>query len=261
MKHFCRSVDFLSTQVDNGDHVLAVDYFGRPPGADFVALVRARPEIGWVEDRAHALDPGEEPWGTWVLYSPRKLLGVPDGGILVARHGPLPPLSTRMPVDLAFVLPSLERFEDVEECDNQRWYANYVREEAAMNVGPQQMSRLSLHILKGSDAQADSVARRKNYSILNQRLRKWAFFQEAQISFAPLGFPVRVRSAAALASRLSEHGIFAARHWSTLPSEPSTFATEHRLAGELLTLPCDYRYGEIEMHRVADTMIEMMPGV
>ena len=250
--------DFLSEQIQDGDHVLAIDYFGRPASPELVSLALARPDVGWVEDCAHALDPPDSTWADWLLYSPRKLIGVPDGGLLVAGRKALWPLVTSPATDFAFALPSLERFEDRDETDNERWYANYVRQEGAMGVGLQQMSRLSLEVLKASDPNADSRARRSNFRILHQRLREWAFFPQAEISFVPLGFPVRVKSAATVAKRLFESRIFAARHWRNLPSDPSMFAVEHRLAQELLTLPCDYRYGEPEMHHVADVVLELI---
>lgn len=251
-------IDVLSPQVRNGDHVLAVDYFGRPPSSDFVSLVRERPEVGWIEDRAHALDPADGAWGDWLLYSPRKLIGVPDGGILVARQKPLPFLTTVPPSDLAFVLPALERFEDRDETDNQRWYASYLHAEQTMRVGVQAMSRLTFEILNTADAHADAELRRGNYRVLHRRLREWAFLPGPDVPFAPLGFPVRVKSADALSRRLAELRIFAARHWRTLPSDPAVFASEHRLAKELLTLPCDYRYNEADMHRVADGVLASM---
>jgi hypothetical protein len=251
-------IDYLSEQIADGDHVLVIDYFGRPPTSEFVSLARDRPGVGWLEDCAQALDPPESAWADWLLYSPRKLLGVPDGGLLVASRATLGPLATLPLTDFAFALPSVERFEDFDETDNARWYGKYVAEENALGVGLQQMSRLSLEVLKGSDLRADSTARHSNYRILYQRLREWAFFPQPQISFTPLGFPVRVKSAHSLAKRLSERRIFAARHWSRLPSDRSLFAMEHRLAEELLTLPCDYRYGEPEMHRVADIVLEQI---
>jgi hypothetical protein len=43
-----------------------------------------------------------------------------------------------------------------------------------------------------------------------------------------------------------------------LPSDPQQHAHEHGLAGELLTLPCDYRYGEPEMKRIAEAVRECL---
>jgi len=251
-------IDFLSRQVLDGDHVLVIDYFGRPPTRDFIAFARGLPNVGWIEDRAHSLEPVDIAWADWQLYSPRKLFGVPDGGILVSRQKELKPLVTISATDLSFALPSLERFEDRDENDNQRWYDNYLRQEAAMSVGLQGMSRLSLEVLNACDANVDSELRRRNYKILHRRLDKWAFFPDLAISFAPLGFPLRVKSAEKLCHRLSEVRIFAARHWRHIPSDPSIFPFEHQLAGELVTLPCDYRYEDSDMQRVADAVLDAM---
>ena len=252
------NVDFLATNLADDDHVLAIDYFGRPVSTDFTALVRARPGIGWIEDRAQALNPEAPPWGDWILYSPRKLVGVPDGGIFVAHNKPLPPMRTISPVDFAFALPALERFEDVDEADNVRWYVRFLHAEAMMTIGTQSMSRLSMEILRFSNAKLDCEIRRRNFEILHARLQEWAFIPDAKIPFAPLGFPVRVRSSAELADRLALERIFAPRHWYPLPSDPAQFAAEHRLASELLTLPCDYRYDEADMHRVAEAVRRSM---
>jgi selenocysteine lyase/cysteine desulfurase len=254
------SVDFLSAQVRAGDHVLAIAYFGRPVGPDFADLARSRPDVGWVEDRAQALDLAAPAFGDWLVYSPRKLLGVPDGGVLVGRTKALAAIDPLPPTNVEFMLPSLERFEDVEEVDNERWYSDYAREERLMRVEATAMSRLSLELLKRFDVATDGELRRTNFEILHQRLHRYAFLPEVRPSFAPLGFPVRIESAATLSACLAEQRIFAARHWQNLPSDPSAFPDEHQLAKELLTLPCDYRYREEDMHRVANAVIAAMTG-
>jgi hypothetical protein len=49
--------------------------------------------------------------------------------------------------------------------------------------------------------------------------------------------------------------IFCARHWADLPSPAADFPAEHELSRRLITLPCDHRYGEAEMARVADVFL------
>jgi hypothetical protein len=247
-------VDFLAANVRDRDHVLAIDYFGRSARRDFIALVQARPGVGWIQDCAHRLATGQE-WGDWKLYSPRKLLGVPDGGILVARRGPLPSLQTAAPADFSFMLPAIARFEDESETDNDRWYAAYARQEATMQVGLQAMSRLSLAIVDACDYHAQCEARHRNFLALHHRLSAWAQFLDVDVDFAPLGYPIRTSSADAIGAELARVRVFAARHWRALPSPSNDFPKEHRLARELITLPCDDRYNEADMDRVANAVI------
>jgi dTDP-4-amino-4,6-dideoxygalactose transaminase len=245
----------LDAAMRRGDAAIGVDYFGFSPPAEFTALVEARDDVLWIEDRAQALDPGATPWGDWLLYSPRKLVGVPDGGILVSRHetlaDPLRPRAT----DFDFLSPALMRLEDTEEADHCRWYAQYRAVEQANAVSLQPMSRLSFGLLCRMDAAAISAARRRNFACLSHAFSDLALPSlGAGTSAVPFGLAIRVGDAAALAGRLAEAGMFCARHWAALPCAPEAFAAEHGLARSLLTLPCDQRYGEAEMKRLIDAV-------
>ena len=247
---------WLARHIAPNDHVVAVDYFGRPAASSFVDLVRLRRDVEWIEDRAHALDTADDAWGDWLLYSPRKLIGVPDGGILVAHARPLPAVELRPLPDVDYMLPSIERLEDTSEVANDRWYGHYVQKEASAPTGPWRMSELSRGLLQHVDLQRDVDSRRRNFAVLARKLRDWAFLHDAEPTYAPMGFPIRVPSAGGLATKLAQHRIFAARHWQHLPSDPSMFPREHRLAQQLLTLPCDYRYDASQMESVAKTVID-----
>ena len=75
----------LAADLAAGDLVVTVAYFGAPVCDDLRQLAARRADAVWVEDRAQALlvDAADAVPGAWHLYSPRKLLGVADGGILV----------------------------------------------------------------------------------------------------------------------------------------------------------------------------------
>lgn len=124
-----------------------------------------------------------------------------------------------------------------------------------MCVGREAMSRLSIGLLQRCDAGTDADIRRSNAAVLHRRLPDWAFLPDTAGSFVPMGFPILVQSADRVVARLAESRIFAARHWRDLPVEPTEFPIEHAIARQLVTLPCDYRYGERDMHRVADAVI------
>jgi hypothetical protein len=233
-----------------GDVVLVVHYFGRPPGAGLRALAAARPDIVWVEDRAQALDPAVPPFGDVLLYSPRELLGVPDGGVLVGvRHAFGGSSGAPGPEAAELARPLLLRLEAEEH--NDLWYGAYRASEAAMPSGPAPMSRLTEALLARIDVEPVARARRDNYARLHAALADLALFPDPEPAWVPLGLPVRVVDAAALARRLALRRVFCARHWGELPSDADAFAREHRLARELLTLPCDQRYGAADMDRLA----------
>ena len=118
------------------------------------------------------------------------------------------------------------------------------------------MSRISETILRGMDASALARRRRANYRLLQAHLGDLALFGDASARWVPSGFPIRVTGADRLWKRLCAQGIFAQRHWARLPSPPRAFVREHRLARELVTLPCDHRYGTPEMMRIVAAIRE-----
>jgi selenocysteine lyase/cysteine desulfurase len=77
-----RSLSWLD-DVRSGDVVVMVDYFGQLVSLEQVGAIRARG--AWVvEDATQAmLSDGAGGRGDFAVFSPRKFLGVPDGGILI----------------------------------------------------------------------------------------------------------------------------------------------------------------------------------
>src|SRR5579871_2415391 len=74
-------------RVRRGDMVVVIDYFGFPhPPAIFRALRRAGAVV--LEDASQAMfSAGVGRWADFVAYSPRKFVGVAEGGILALRRG------------------------------------------------------------------------------------------------------------------------------------------------------------------------------
>lgn len=241
--------DFLKTHLKDGDAVVAIDYFGRNPDAAFLEYCKTRSDIHWIEDRAQALLPAVQPWGDYMLYSPRKLLGVADGGIVVGIKTSLSDITYESAIEPDATHPAIMRAADKEESNNAAWYAAYVATEEAMNISPQTMSQTSKKILDRADAAAISTQRKANYMTLMQALSDIALLPKDATDFVPFGFPIRIPERKMLAALLHKNNIFAAHHWPELPS-PASFTNEHKLADLILTLPCDHRYDTRDMQRV-----------
>lgn len=246
----------LASKMRAGDCILAVDYFGRPPSGDFQAFVAEHPEVLWVEDRAQALDPGCAEWAPWVLYSPRKLFGVPDGGILKSTMGSVPAAAYEGGGEAERAGPRILRRDDADERDNEVWYAAYRAVEEAMAVSREPMSQLTCGHLRAIDVEAVCCRRRENFKSLNELLGNAVMADGCTPAYVPFGFPVRVAGRDDVCDRLREKRVFAARYWQSLPSDAAEFPTEHAFGKELLLLPCDHRYDRSDMERVAQIFEE-----
>lgn len=245
-------VAMLSRNAAAGDMVIGVDYFGHPPSASFLQLVKERTDLVWIEDRAHAIDPGVT-WGDWLVYSPRKLFGVTDGGIGICLNAErqIEPPKTEACTDYSFMLPALARYEDKTEDHNAAWYELYQREEKKQADGRYEMSRLSKHILQCCSIALVSQQRRKNAEKLYERLRCRMVYEALEPTFVPGGVPILTRNKTELVSHLAGQGIYLATHWPRISAPASLHPAAHDLSRSILTVPCDQRYDDADMAMMA----------
>ena len=114
--------NFLKAKLTAGDLAVVIDYFGWPPSRALIELAADMHDVTWVEDRAQCLWTQDPPWAPWILYSPRKLVGVSDGGILLGPEDmSIPNKSSENGYD-SFSLPELMRFEDPKGTGSFNWY-------------------------------------------------------------------------------------------------------------------------------------------
>lgn len=250
--------------VARGDVVLAVNYFGRSPGPAWHDFVARHGNLTFVEDCAQTLDTGEEPWGDWRLFSPRKLFGVPEGGLLVpvsarAHNAGLkgPSLSSDPAAAAARLAPM--RLRRAEPMRNALWYPVYQAVEAAHTAGLRAMSAEALDLLISLDPQAMIAMRKANFARLAGRLAAVAMFKDVAPRYAPMGFPIVLppdRRDGFLA-RLHAASIFPAVHWRDIAA-PESFNQDHARSRSIATLPCDHRYGVANMDRLIDACLKAL---
>ena len=243
-----------------GPHVFVlVHYFGFPN-----ALSQARAycdQYGMVlfEDAAHVLLPGGGIGeAELVIFSPRKLLAIPSGGLLVLRKdwaGHLEPPSGDAPIGGSLcwlVRRSAQRLMLGLRIPWHRFRkagrnAESPRPIHELPIETQQCDPLALRLLAiaGQDLSGVADRRRENYA----RLAEWAApmvgarpaFPHLPEGVCPYAFPLLVHGGCeAVASRLQSRGVPASR-WPDLPPEVLTAKEMHRVAvrmyERLLLLP------------------------
>lgn len=251
------SDDWLQ-RVGRSDLVIIIDYFGFPLHADYALAARRRG--AWVlEDACQALlteTAGRH--GDFAVFSPRKFLGVPDGGILTSRRGRRgkgeAPRLESAPSEWWFrgFSAGVARGEFDRHGGSREWFEVYQEVERSQPVGRYVMSEFTRRVLeKWAGHRAAARRRVENYRCLSGALKEWALFPSLPAGVVPLGFPLRTRQRDRLRKWLFRHDIYPPVHWPLAGVVPKRYVESHRLASEILTIPCDQRYGIEDMARVA----------
>ncbi|HXQ46960.1 MAG TPA: hypothetical protein VN806_10110, partial [Caulobacteraceae bacterium] len=106
-------------------------------------LVASRPDVLWIEDRAQAMDTGASDWGDVALYSPRKLVGVGDGGLLIGDEPLPPPFGRASPSPVA----QMRRALDPRGRRPDRWFPAFQDQEGRFGVDCGVMSPATRRVL------------------------------------------------------------------------------------------------------------------
>jgi hypothetical protein len=242
-------------EIQAGDMVVFIDYFGFNQWSDSGAEARKRG--AWIVEDAWQALLNERfcDYSHYVIFSPRKFVGVPDGGILLAQgdtslpeqNFPAPP--TRWWIE-AFTASQL-RAEFDRHGGERRWFELFRKTGAEGPLEPYRMSELSQLILENAiDFAGVSRRRRDNFRLLARALPELAMFVELPDEVVPLGFPIRLAERDRVRQALFEEQIYPPTHWPLDGFIPKEFSTSHALAGKILTLPCDQRYGEDDIERM-----------
>ena len=258
------SDDAWLKNVQSGDIVVFIDYFGFNLWNSYGK--KAKERGAWVvEDACQAmLNLHFSEQADYVIASPRKFIGVPDGGILSAQNrASLPPGNLPSP-PVEWWLDALKASQLRAEFDrhggDREWFELFRKTDPHGPVEPTRMSELSSLLLDhANDYGGISASRRQNFSQLAAALPEFAMFCELPDEVVPLGFPVRVRERDNIALALREHEIYPPVHWPIQNIVPEEYHSSHRLSLEIMTLPCDQRYSSEDMTRLIRVFKSLNP--
>jgi dTDP-4-amino-4,6-dideoxygalactose transaminase len=239
-----------------GEMILFIDYFGFNNWTEMGGEAHRRG--AWVvEDACQAmLNTRFCEYSHYVIFSPRKFIGVPDGGVLLpCGDAALPErdlsAAPREWWRRAFAASRL-RSEFDRYGGDRRWYEWFQITERDAPQSPTRMSELSSSILTDAvDYAAHALKRAENYQCLANAFPREALFPTLTPGVAPLGFPVVLDHRSRVLRSLYAAAIYPAIHWSIDGVVPTEFSSSHQLASRIATLPCDQRYSEADMERMA----------
>lgn len=256
------SMEWISA-VCPGDLVVLADYFGFPCDPACVRQIQKQGALV-LEDASQALlSRGVGQCADFVLYSPRKFLGVPDGGILVLTKKLSAEPIMLEPPPAAWWLKAFEAVVLRREFDrhggDRRWFELFRESEIEGPVGRFAMSELTrLLLLHGFDYTEIAENRVANYRQLASELGTIALFPALPDGVVPLGFPIRVSKRDQLREVLFSRNIYPPVHWPVKGVVPDSFTDSHRLSAMIMTLPCDQRYGPADMERIVSVVKKEM---
>jgi hypothetical protein len=242
-------------EVERNDLVVFIDYFGFRHWEDQAA--EAAGLGAWiVEDASQAfLDPQFSAHTHYVVTSPRKFAGVPDGCVLAARGGAPLPSADLPPPPAAWWQDSLRASVLRGEFDRhngaREWLDLFQHTEATGPSEPACMSELSALLLQRAvNWPAVARQRRNNYSFLAGALGQLALLPDLPPDVVPLGFPVALDGRDGLRQALFTKQIFPPVHWNLGAAVPREFTVSHRMSARIMTVPCDQRYTPADLERV-----------
>ena len=248
-------------RIQPGDVVILIDYFGFP--GDVAWITRIKQRGAWVlEDATQALLSSRvgQP-ADFVVFSPRKSVGVPDGGILIVNcEMDLSNVRLEKPPAqwwLKALSASVLRREFDIYGGSRYWFELFQEVEIGRPIGAYAMSELSWTLLRCSFDYSTIAQRRvDNYRLLLNKLGDIALFAHLPEKVVPLGFPIRVKHRDDLRQVLFDNQIYPPVHWPVQGIVPQEFSDSHRLADEIMTLPCDQRYDREDMERMASIILK-----
>lgn len=231
------------------DMIVVVNYFGLHDHAIDQLLKRLNKHQVVVDNSQAFFSKPFDCLGT--LYSPRKFMGVPDGGILHTRYELTPEVLTEQSdVDsLSRCLYLTKRLGLGAEAG----YADYQAAESTLAcTQPQSMSQLTRKILSSVDIDTIAALRRRNYLFFSESIRA---FNKKHIPLlndaVPLCYPFTTDNKA-LRSELIKEKVFLATYWPDVRSRVSADSVELGFVEQMLPIPIDQRNSLESLERIVN---------
>ena len=242
----------LTDEIELGknEYLLFTNYFGIKD--TYIKELASRYRERLIVDNAQAFfaEPIE---GVKTVYSPRKFVGIPDGGIAYMENG--------------FDLSGLELDISYNRCSHllkrldlgaEAGYTDF-RENSCqlMNQPVKRMSNLTWNLLQGIDFDSVKKQRRENFKQLHEALSEinQLYISDIETFACPMVYPFYT-SDDTLKKCLIENKIFVATYWPNVLNWCKEGMLEYKLASRVIAIPIDQRYGKENMKKIIKMILE-----
>lgn len=255
---------------------VVVHYFGFPNATSKASEFCKQLGMILFEDAAHMLSLGSETGkGELIIFSPRKVLALPSGGLLLARKNFVASLqSAGVENDWSESLSWVARrlTQKILLQLHMPWHRFKSSDETTLAVDGRNgtvsarpaANRYSLKLLRviESDFQATIARRRANYTRLLQLIKAFdavkPLFADLPNDVCPYAFPLLVKQGSQkVVRKLKESGVMASR-WPDLPPEVTNDSADHEIAIDtyqrLMLLPIHQSLNAEDMDTVGSTL-------
>lgn len=187
--------------------------------------------------------------GADVLYSCRKFFGVTDGAYLFTDSR----IESEFEIDMSYQRMNfiLGRFEN----NANEFYNEYIVNNKVFRNQPiKQMSKLTHNLLRGIDYNSVRQKRTQNYCFLHSRL-KGINQLNLTVPEGAFMYPLYIDNGFVIRKELQKNKIYVPMLWPGVLNVCAPNMLEYKLARNLLPLPCDQRYSEIEMNIIVEEIM------
>ena len=234
-----------------GEYIIANNYFGIKD--EYINKLAEKYGDHLIVDCAQALFAKPNP-GVNYFYSTRKFVGVADGG--VAYLGKAETSSVTV-TEMECTVDHDSHLYKRKEFGAEAGFADYQENEKKLDNQPiRWMSDTTRRILDHIDFDKLISCRRRNFSLLHNALNDKNFLVLPAIEtfVCPMVYPFVTRIDRDLRNELIYNKVFVARYWPNV-LQLGNFDTEYQMATRVIPIPCDQRYGEDEMNRIIEIII------
>jgi CelD/BcsL family acetyltransferase involved in cellulose biosynthesis/dTDP-4-amino-4,6-dideoxygalactose transaminase len=248
----------LELKSEGAEALLIIHYFGFPQPLERIMGFCQSKGVLLIEDCAHALyskleDKPLGSFGLFGVFSLKKTLPLPDGGMLLLNHGRTaeakeikggyPVLST---------LSQLEKWTEFKTGISPRCYLlqidslrnGFIKRDNGRKIVPGKgISTTSLRLFHEVNADEIIDKRRNNYQYYLKRLvnRKGLqiLYPELSDGVCPIGFPILIENRDGIRKRLLKKGVNLRTFWDIMPAEipHSEHPIAYEISKKILILP------------------------